>query len=611
MNITQEKGMNREKILDVVLHCGIIIGLFLYYSVLLDSPYYADDIYNSCIRGNVSESGLSIWAFVVRDMGGWIQGGRFFPIAEVQYLVFYFLTDVVAYKCFLILYTILDIWLLGVSIYKSSHSTFARNAGMLIAGLLMPVYAYDGVNPMNMFGGLMQTVVLFGLVAISFELQYFEKRQKKWLWMSGFCVACSMMTYEVGYVFPIAVFVIAFLKCKSKRELFLTQIPNFVFAGGTAMCTLVIKLVYRNTAYEGIMVRFDVGKMWEAFKVQFFGAIPFVSWRKAQKPAYLFEHIGECYQNTSAVTIITLVILLVFIVATIFLTKSTEDRKECRKSALTIGLCGILLWGIPSVLIALPQKYQESLKQQQLPYLPFFMELFGIAMMITGLILWIKKTKIFRIILNILLIMYTLAVVPIYRYSATQSNEANKLLYQDLRGTLVEATETGMFNDVEQDAIIVLDNRYVPTVSCNIFSAIDSELKTDYHLYQDLRWSERCEAEGVNEIQCQNDNVYLVKAYVSENIQLVLAGKVYQVKSNENGTNEIYINQVKLLVKIVDEETPTVCSVTYYEEDGSESSVGIDLRDYFLEENRVDASDGMAYLIELDDHLYKYENTIF
>lgn len=596
---------------QMILNLDMVIGLFIYYSVLLETPYYGDDIYNSSIRGNISEAGLNIFQFIVRDMKGWMHGGRFFPIAEVQYLIFYFLSNIVVYKCFLILYTILDIWLFGVIIYKSSHSTFARNVGMFAAGILMPVYAYDGVNPMNMFGGLMQTVTLFGFFAIIFELLYFETEQKKWLWMSGICVSCSMMTYEVGYVFPIVVFVIAFFKSKNKRELLLSQLPNFVFAAGTAICTLVIKLVYRDTAYDGIMVRFDVQKMWEAFKVQFFGAIPFVSWRAAQKPAYLFEHIGECYQNMNAVTIIALIMLLIFIVAILFFANNTEDIDNCGKKAWYISLCGILLWGVPSVLISLPQKYQESLKQQQLPYLPLFIELFGIAMIITGVILWIRKTRSFRMILSIVLISYCCTVVPIFRYSVIQSNEANKLLYKDLRRALVEATESGMFNDVEKDATIVLDNRYVPTVSCNIFSATDPKLKTDYYLYWDERWRERCEVEGVDELECQNDNVYLVKAYVSESIQLVLRGKVYQVRKNEAGMNEICISQVKIWVKIIEEKTPTVGSVTYYEKDGNESAVGIDLRDYFTEENRINVKDETEYLMELDDYLYKYAYTIF
>lgn len=115
----------------------------------------------------------------------------------------------------------------------------------------------------------------------------------------------------------------------------------------------------------------------------------------------------------------------------------------------------------------------------------------------------------------------------------------------------------------------------------------------------------------MDELECQNDNVYLVKAYVSESIQLVLRGKVYQVRKNEAGMNEICINQVKIWVKIIEEKTPTVGSVTYYDKDGNESAVGIDLRDYFTEENRINVKDETEYLMELDDYLYKYAYTIF
>lgn len=611
MNTTLEKYVDKSKIMDFALQCGIILGLFLYYSVLLDSPYYADDIYNSCIRGNVSEAGIGIWTYMVRDAGGWIRGGRLFPIAEVQYLFFYILTDILAYKCFLILYTLLDIFLLGEIIYKSFGSMFFKNIGMIVTGLIMPVYAYDGVNPMNMFGGLVQTVVLFGFLAIIFELHYFESGKKKWLWASAVCAACGMLTYEPGWIFPVLLAVIAFGRCKSKKEFILTQIPNFIFAGGTAICTILIKLKYRESAYEGVAVSFDTKAILETFKVQFFGAFPFVSWGNAQKPMYLFDNIWECYRNVSGMTVIATGILVIFIVMVIFLQQQYGCENRFGKRALDMGICGILLWLFPALLIAISGKYQQSLQQQQLPYLPFFMEIFGIAMVIIGLLQWGKDTKMFQFILSAVLVFSTLIIVPVYSYAVVQSNEANRLLYKDMRGVLVEATLGGMFADVESGATIVLDNRYIPTVSCNIFSATDPALKTDYYLYQEQRWREEYESQKDSVVKCADDNVYLVKAYVTEQLQLVLTGKVYQVEIGEDGINEIRMERVKLLVKIRDDQAVTLCSLTYYGDDGNENLLGVDLRNFCSQENQITTKDGIAYLIELDDYIYKYAGTIF
>ena len=54
MKATRKKKMADSHV-DAILVCAIFSFLFLYYSVLLSTPYYADDIYNSCIRGVINE----------------------------------------------------------------------------------------------------------------------------------------------------------------------------------------------------------------------------------------------------------------------------------------------------------------------------------------------------------------------------------------------------------------------------------------------------------------------------------------------------------------------------------------------------------------------------
>ncbi|MDE6971340.1 MAG: hypothetical protein K2P69_16550, partial [Eubacterium sp.] len=128
------------------------------------------------------------------------------------------------------------------------------------------------------------------------------------------------------------------------------------------------------------------------------------------------------------------------------------------------------------MLVAISVKYQRELAVTQLPYLPYFMEIFGFCLLI--LPFFMSERKEAAIVLNLCLCIWIVMVLPFSRYAVRSSNEANKLTYQRPRKLLADATKDGLFDHVSENDLIVLDNRFVPSVSCNIFSTVDKRLKT-------------------------------------------------------------------------------------------------------------------------------------
>lgn len=606
MKATRKKKMADSHV-DAILVCAIFSFLFLYYSVLLSTPYYADDIYNSCIRGVINEQGTNIWQYMWQQNNGWMHQGRIFPFAMIQYAVFYYVNNIYLYKLYLIIFTIVVIYLFGNIVYKLSDSCYLKNSAMLLAGVLIPVYSYDGVNVMNMYGGLVHIVLLFGFLAALYEICYFEQGRKHLIWMSAVFALCSMLTYETGWVFPIILCVYAFLYHKTDiRKVVSSCIPYMTICGGGAAFTFFWKSFFSGKSYDGIAVSFDIKSIWDTFCIQFFGAVPLANWGKAEKPAYLNTNPFYVFRHIDILS----VIVVTGLIACVILNVRMSEKKKINKKTYAVCLCiGAILWAIPSMLVAISVKYQRELAVTQLPYLPYFMEIFGFCLLI--LPFFMSERKEAAIVLNLCLCIWIVMVLPFSRYAVRSSNEANKLTYQRPRKLLADATKDGLFDHVSENDLIVLDNRFVPSVSCNIFSTVDKRLKTDYYLYQSGRWVKRANKLKQNELECAEDGVYLVKTYITDTIEIVSASQIQKVElSKEKEITAIYTNRIRLYLRILDDAAVTTCSAVYYDGE-EENAIGFDLKDYMSEETRVGGKSKQEYIITFEDHLFDYYRFIF
>ena len=85
---------NKKRIL---IWLGIIVFWVLYYWVVIQSSYTADDRLNATVAG-VNYMNDSVWALTGRQFGEWIRAGRFFPFANYTYLLFAYIPSRACYK---------------------------------------------------------------------------------------------------------------------------------------------------------------------------------------------------------------------------------------------------------------------------------------------------------------------------------------------------------------------------------------------------------------------------------------------------------------------------------------------------------------------------------
>lgn len=597
---------NKDMVQEAFITLSICFLLFAYYSVLLFSSYTGDDIYNSCIRGNCNEMNIGIWQYIFTQAKGWLQGGRVYPMAMLVYLIFYIFNSIFKYKGFLLAITLIDIYIEGCILKKITKSLFWKNLGMLVLGLLFPVYMYGGVNCLSTFGGLVQMVLFWGLLAIVEELKYYENGEKKELWLSAFFAMCSMLTYEIGYIFPCILFIMALFKSKKMSETFRSQIPNFLLCGGLGIFTLIWMMSHK-ARYPGVELKLNLQNIWETFKIQFTGALPMINWNKADRPWYITERwISESYENMQFTTVF---IVIFAIILTGYCLVKIEYVKIPISQRMALMSVGIVMWVIPSLLIALSAKYQEELMNSNLPYLPYMLEMAGVGLFLIGLF----GGRYGKIIFGILLTAAIIIFIPVYRYGAILENETNRPIYGRPREILIEATENGMFSDVEENALIVLDNRYV-TLSCQVFSMIQPDLKTDYLLYLEQRILNKAQVENADTIDCAKDNLYLVKPYISDGVEMVVKGKIDSiiVDPEKETIKEIYCKDIVLYSKWLYFGAPTEVSMMWYDVENDEwIREEMDLMKNVVEEKPEGIIPGYGYKLSFQNALYDYNKFIF
>lgn len=598
--------MKKCNLKNLIVPLLMLMGFFMYYLILCKGPYFGDDIYNSCIRGNLNEYHQSIWKYMCDAMGGWFFQGRVFPIAVFQYLVFYLMPGLRVYKLYLIAFSLIEIGLFGLVCYKATHDISAANLAMVILGLLMPVYAYDGVNALEMFGGLTHMVMLCGLLAMLFQIQYFEKGGWIWNVLAAFFAACAMLTYEPGYAIPIILFGIICCYRREIRKILLDIIPLFCFCGSVCLVTILAKIFSKSQAYEGIVLSLDGEKIVETFGIQFLGAIPFKNWSKAPKPVYIWGDWKECYQNLDFIVIAAVCVLIVALI----LNNVFRDNKEVPlPQKWMIFIAGCTLWITPAFLISLSAKYQRELVETHLPYLPVFLEIFGLAFLLFFIATWGKYGKIF---LNILCLVMIVTVIPIFHYSVDLRNQASELNYRTPRETLIEAINIGMFDDVDEDAVIALDNRYTPLVSCNLISTYIPSLKTNYYYYKDMDWTHEYELNGKNEeLDVSDQHHYLVKGFISGDIKIVLSGRVKKIIFNteSDSIKDIKVDQLKVYVNNSN-NLPLNYALTFFDSEGM--MAGMNLGDYVDDAIEKTINNNVkTYLFRFYDYEFSYFNTLF
>lgn len=433
----------------------IMLFVFVYLYPVLGSGFVHDDVFNSMMHGVAVNGDMSVSSFVADNENFWLQSGRVFPLGPLIYYFFdvlsYTSNMCLYYKIYIVLLTMANVWLCGVLVEKITHSKRLKLFVMLIIPIFFQVVLIS-FNALYSFHGLVQNVMLFGLLSLIFAILYFEKKKKRDVVLSTVFMACAMLFYEVGFLFIFAVIFIALFR---KEISFWSRVKSVIPQMSVFLLIFMVNVYARMTAevssYSGVDIHLgDMSAIIKTFLKQFSAAVPLTQ-------AYFGKaDIGNALIAFDWRHLVCLPIFAFMSYMIAFRLKK-DDEQESNKANLLVILIGGICVAVPCFLISLSARYQGEVHLGY-GHLPVYAEWLGMALITTGLFSLIanlikKKTPVFLLCIVIGL--------PIMSINISTMDAFFTSLYPHSvvsRETYVSAIRDGFYDEVNDSSLLVYDN---------------------------------------------------------------------------------------------------------------------------------------------------------
>ncbi len=392
-----------DRKVDMILHVLLAVFYGLTFRILLQSGLSADDMWNSNVWAYPYTGEGSIWQDISSQFNLWLHVGRFFPISNLAPCVYALCTNILTYKLAILIAVYLDNLVCWLLMYRLTDSRWMAYLYMLIFPVLIQLTPeFD--SGLYCYHLLIQTVVLFGLLAIYGWVRYLDTGLRRYLMVSAVSMLLALCTYEVGFVFVIPFGYLGYKKLKNGKQILFRGLPVWCVILAVGLWNVIIRILFKEASYGGIEVTWDLRKIWITFCKQCSTCIP------------LGRYIGSYYADgfftdqytyswkalAGMITLPDLAAVLCFLALYLGIllgnkkengdidngkTHAGEHGKRTMDSAMIrmIAILGGMIWLLPGVLIAISDKYQNSLGWFA-GHLPAYMQSLGFTMVVTALI---------------------------------------------------------------------------------------------------------------------------------------------------------------------------------------------------------------------------------
>lgn len=372
----------------------IIFLLFLISTLYLfpytQNGYWHDDAINSSIWGELHRAGNSLIALTWQVTRNWIRdAGRFIPLAFLQtYTAFYFIRDQQTLRLCHVLSVILNI-ILFITLLRKLKVTWSQ-IGLWFLVLLACLQMRDYNDPIASYSFFMQTQFMLFTTSLLFYLHWEFNNKWRFLVLSSFCLAFSLLIYEVNYIFYPMV-VILLLKSQKNKD---TLVKASAILFSPLLFYIPFNIFLRhfgNPVYVGNKFSFNT-ILPETYLKQFIAPFPYVHYLfKFQRKFNVIELAKSLPTNFISVLIFITALYVIF-----KLYEKISTSKEVLKSNphyQKLKIIALSLVFIPPCFMAISKKYQDEL-DWGIGYLPVYYSYFGVALLILFYICNLKADNI-------------------------------------------------------------------------------------------------------------------------------------------------------------------------------------------------------------------------
>lgn len=527
---------------------AVIAFVFIYLYPVLNSGFFYDDSLNSLIHGAKVNGNASIFDFIIGETARWAQGGRVFPLGPALcYPLFDVIVhtgnDMLIYKIYIVIMTLINVWLCGVVVEKITLSKKIKFISMLVIPAFFQV-AVSTYNALYSFHGLLQSVMLFGLLSLLFAINSFEKQKKRYGILSGLFLACSMLLYEVGFIFIIPTVILIFYYKDGKFVDRIKRIlPQLIVFTVIFLINVYARLTASIDTYVGVDINFNIVAIVKTFLKQLSAAFPLT------QAIFNGVDILKVCSNINIIHIISLPLFAVLAYFIVFRTKTAPDQEK-KQSIPVLIMIGIALIIIPCVLISLSARYQINDVKIGAGHLPVYAEWFGMALLTAGIFALINRKLKKKIVLYLLCLCIGLPVMFINISTMNTFFDETRPHNLIARSAMESAIKDGYYNEITEDNLLVYDNstQFYAIPNENMFSTY-----SDRKIYAQniVNYIEQNSQESEDyPVEKESDTYFTKEIYYTDDVGIIFKGMLMGTKIDaENAlNNRVYLSDVKLYI---------------------------------------------------------------
>jgi hypothetical protein len=425
------------------------VALFLLWP-LLTTGYTSDDLAVSLAPGMRRYHGLSLLGLAWEANKGWLQAGRFFPLACLYvYSVFELFPTLIGYKAFVLTLIVANLLVFHNLVRRLSGS---RGLATLSCLSVVALFQYRlGFDPILGFSGLMQALTLAVLGSLVLLCQYLESGKRSYFVASVAAYALAVLTYEMVYPFILVPFLLARAYGRGWKEAGRIVLPFGAVVGLCAGVSLALRLAWNPAIDHAYQPNWSATAYATMLAQQLVAALPL---------SYLSidpHHIFQAPLNwTRGFPELGTVLTCALWGLTRWRTMEAGRSQPRRWGLAAVGLS---FWILPALLVSLSTKYQQVVRFGT-GYLTVFTQYFGVGLLLAsvaaGLLTVLPRCPRLRA-LGALSWAGTVAAVAAVNYAANDRVVQFVTYEPVLRRNLEKGLTAGLMAEVPEQATLLFE----------------------------------------------------------------------------------------------------------------------------------------------------------
>ncbi|MBC7457954.1 MAG: hypothetical protein H7235_06725 [Bdellovibrionaceae bacterium] len=448
-------SINNKKGIAVV--ALIVIWGIYNLAVLLKTGFMSDDAYNSQIKGQILEQGISLNERILAEAFGWLKGsGRLMIVSwYMTYGIYYFTQDPIIVKALNITIILIGILFFYTFSKKETGSPYLA----LLACLLIPSFFQFRMwhDPIMAFTFLIPAIFTLTMGALVF-FQKFLHSGKVYYCGIAFCFyLAALLIYEISYVLCLLFVVIAYMHSRNIIKAIKLSLP-FTAATALLICISAFFRLYAiknssnpQSTYPAAELHLNIDRVISAFEIQALSSVPL---------NYFFfnkENLALVFQKFDYLFFAAFGIGL-----SILFYKIGRNTVTFKLASWT--LCGGVLLLAPAALTSLSGHQVDLIKMGYgFGYIPVYLQYFGLCIIVVASlsviatkIKWRFALAIFSIVVSVGATVVTALNLGLNRAVALKMNETYKYPADLLKAAL----KAGLVKDMKDGAFIFRTTRY-------------------------------------------------------------------------------------------------------------------------------------------------------